>query len=325
MSRITAAALALVFCGAGTGLSIAQTYPTRPIKLVVALTPGSPVDSAARVLAQVLQPRLGQGVVIENRPGAGTSIGAKAVAGSDPDGYTLLMIGTNIAYYPVLYPNLDFDPAKSLVPVATVASWSHGFVISPDVPARTVAELVAHAKANPSKLVFGYGLGTTPHILGATFREVTGVDITFLPYRGGEQARMDLLGGRVHINIAPVSGLLPLIQEGKMRPIAVTGATRHTDLPDVPTMRESGLPQVGYDPDTWVGILAPAGTPQAVVARLNQVVNESLDTPELKAALAKIGMEPMGMTQQAYVSFLADELKKWPARLRAAGLKPEGQ
>jgi tripartite-type tricarboxylate transporter receptor subunit TctC len=171
-------------------------------------------------------------------------IGAKAVAAAEPDGYTLLFVGPNLAYFPVLFPNLDFDPGKSLVPVATAVTWSHVLAVAPSVPANTIGELVAYAKANPGKLAFGYGLGTMPHILGETFRQAANIDIISVPYRGGEGARADLLGGRIHINIAPASQMMPLIRDGKIRPLAYTGPRRSPDLPDVPTMTESGLPQV---------------------------------------------------------------------------------
>ncbi len=301
----------------------AQAYPNRMIKIIVPFTPGSPVDAAARVVVQHLQNRIGQSIIIENRPGAGTTIGTRAVATAAPDGYTLLLIGSNLLYVPVLYPNLDFDPIKSLAPVATLVTWSHVMVVAPDLPVKTVAELIAYAKANPGKLIFGFGLGTTPHILGETFRQAAGVDIAFIPYRGGEQARADLLGGRVHINMAPVASLLPLIQDGKVRPLAFTGPTRSPDLPEVPTMIESGFPQVGYNPDVWLGILAPSGTPIAIIDKLNGDINESLKSPELKAALAKLAFEVKIMTPQQFAEFLAAEKQKWPPLLAAAGLKAE--
>src|SRR5262249_28393223 len=158
----------------------------------------------ARVLVQHLQSRIGETIIIEDRPGGGTSIAAKAVAGSTPDGYTLLLVGPNVAYYPVLFPRLDFDPAKGLMPMATLVTWSHVLAVAPSVPAKTMGELIAYAKANPGKLAFGFGLGTMPHILGEVLKEKASIDLTDVPYRGGEGARADLLGGRVHINIAPV-------------------------------------------------------------------------------------------------------------------------
>jgi tripartite-type tricarboxylate transporter receptor subunit TctC len=306
------------------GQSTAQgSYPNKVIKIILPFVAGGPPDAAARAIVQHLQNRIGQSIVIENRPGAGTTIGTKAVATATPDGYTLLFNGSNFLDYPVLYPNLDFDPIKDLAPVATVVSWSHVMVVAPSVPARTIAELIAYAKANPGKLNFGFGQGTTPQILGASFKQATATDITFIPYRGGDQARADLLGGRIHINMAPVATLLPLIQEGKVRPLAFTGRARSPDLPDVPTMIESGLPQVGYNPDTWLGFLAPARTPSAVINTLNTEINASLKSPEMSATLARLGFEPMITTPQEFAAFLAVEVQKWPPLLRAAGLKAE--
>src|SRR6478672_5780037 len=268
-----AALLGLAMAG---GTSEAQDYPSQTIKLIVPFLAGGPVDALSRVVAQHLQNRLGQNVMVENRSGGGTTIGAKAVAAAPPDGYTLLVVGPNIAYYPVLFPNLDFDPAKALVRVATLVTWSHLIAVAPSVPAHTVPELVAHAKAHPGTLAFGYGLATMPHIIGETFKQAAGIDIIDVPYRGGEQARADLLGGRVHINIAPVPQLMQLIRDGKMRALAYTGPERSPDLPEVPTMAESGYPQVGFNPDVWMGILAPAGTPTAVIEKLNRDVNAVL-------------------------------------------------
>jgi tripartite-type tricarboxylate transporter receptor subunit TctC len=196
-------------------------------------------------------------------------------------------------------------------------------VVGSDIPAHTVAELVAYSKANPGKLNFGFGLGTTPQILGASFKQATGADFTFVPYRGGDQARTDLLGGRIHINFAPTATLMPLIREGKLRPLAFTGLTRSPDLPDVPTMAESGLPQVGYNPDTWLGFLAPPGTPGGVIDTLNTEINESLSSPKMKATMARLAFEPMIKTPQEFAAFLAAEKQKWPPLLSAAGFKAE--
>lgn len=321
MRRLIAAA-ALAF-GLSLGSAGAQEYPTKTIKLVVPFVPGGPVDSLGRVVVQHLQTRLGQTIVIENRAGGGTTIGAKAVATSPPDGYTLLIVGPNVAHYPVLFPKVDFDPATALVPVATLVTWSHVMAIAPEVPAKTVAELVAHAKANPGKLAFGYGLATMPHILGESFIQTTGVDIVRVPYRGGEQARADLLGGRVHINIAPVPQLGPLVRANKIRPLAYTGAKRSPGLAEVPTMIESGFPHVGFYPDVWMGIFAPAGTPPAVVDKLNREINAVLKSAEMAPALSRFGYEAKITTPAEFAAFFKTELQKWPPRLRAAGLKPQ--
>jgi tripartite-type tricarboxylate transporter receptor subunit TctC len=301
----------------------AQGYPNRVIRIIVPNIAGAPGDVVARLIAQQLQSRIGQSVIVENRPGAGQTTGTKAAAAAPPDGYTLLMGGDVLGYFPVTYPSFDFDPRKSLVPVATVVTWSHVLVVSPSIPVHTVAELVAYAKANPGKLIFGLRYGTTPHILAQAFRQATGTDITFVPYSGGEQARTDLLGGRVHLNFGPVSNLISLIEDGRARALAYTGAVRAPRLPDVPTMTESGLPQVGFNPDVWLGLLAPAGTPSAVVDRLNKEVNDSLKSPELLASYAKLGFEPKTTTPQEFEAFLSTEIRKWPPLLRAAGVKPD--
>jgi tripartite-type tricarboxylate transporter receptor subunit TctC len=317
---LTAAVLSL---GVGLSAAVAQTYPTQTIKIVVPFVPGGPVDALARVVVQHLQGRLGQNIIIENRSGGGTTIGAKAVATAPADGYTLLFIGPNLGYYAVLFPNLDFDPAKSFAPVATVVTWSHVMAIAPAVPANNVAELVAHAKANPGKLAFGYGLATMPHILGETFIKETGLDIVRVPYRGGEGARADLLGGRIHINVAPVPQMMPLVRDGKIRPIAYTGAKRSPDLPDVPTMIESGYPKVGFHPDVWMGIFAPVGTPPAIVDRLNREINDVLKSAEMAPSLKRFGYDAKITTPAEFATFFAAELKKFPPLLIAAGLKPQ--
>src|SRR4029079_15300867 len=267
------------------GTSEAQDYPSQTIKLIVPFLAGGPVDALSRVVAQHLQNRLGQNVIVENRSGGGTSIGAKAVAAAPPDGYTLLIVGPNIAYYPALFPNLDFDPTKALTPVASLVTWSHLIAVAPAVPANTIPELVTHAKANRGKLAFGFGLATMPHIIGEIFKKASGIDIVDVPYRGGEGARADLLGGRVHINIAPVPQLLPLIRDGKIRALAYTGSQRSPDLPDVPTMAESGYPRVGFHPDVWMGVLAPARTPAPIVGKLNGDINAVLKSEEMAPAL----------------------------------------
>ena len=253
--------IAAVFLLAGLGLppAFAQNYPTKPIKMVVPYTPGSPVDVLARLVTQHLSARLGQPIVIDNRPGAGTTIGTKAAADAAPDGYTLLIGATSFVIAASLYPTIDYDPVKSFAPVAMLAIAPQTLVIEPAIPARTVPEFVAYAKMHPGALNFGFGLGTLPQILGESFKVVTGTDIVSIPYKGGAQAITDMLGGRIHMNFGTQATLLPLIQAGKVRALAVTTETRAKDLPEVPTMIESGLPQLtlGFS----AGILAPAGTP----------------------------------------------------------------
>lgn len=301
----------------------AQAYPNRVIKLVVPFNAGSPVDAAARALIQNLQTQLNQNVIIENRAGAGTTIGIKAVVSAPPDGYTLLFNGATVVYGHLLYSSIDADTIKSLVPVAPMVTWSHVIVVAPSVPATSLAELAAYAKANPGALAFGFGLGTPPQILGESFKRAAGIELTMVSYRGGDQARADLLGGRVHINIAPSASLMPLIQDGKVRPLAYTGPTRNKELPNVPTTAESGYPSVGYNPDLWLGVFAPPGTPAAIVDKLNGAIRDSLDTPAMKASLATLGFDPMVATPREFAKFLADEAVKWPPLLEAAGIKGE--
>lgn len=316
-------AIALLAAAVACSAARAQDYPSQTIKLIVPFVAGGPVDALARVVSQHLQNRLGQNVIVENRSGGGTTIGAKAVASAPPDGYTLLVVGPNIAYYPVLFPNLDFDPAKALAPIATLVTWSHLISVAPSVPANTIPELVTYAKANPGKLAFGFGLATMPHIIGETFKQATGIDIIDVPYRGGEQARADLLGGRVHINIAPVPQLLQLIRDGKIRAVGYTGPQRSPELPDVATMTESGYPQVGFNPDVWMGILAPAGTPNAIIDKLNREVNATLKSDEMAPALKRFGYEAKVTTPAEFGQFFTAELRKWPPILQTTGLKPQ--
>ena len=314
-------AAGLFAIGLDPALADAQPYPSRPIKVIVPYTPGSPVDVLARVVTQHVSARLGKTIVLDNRPGAGTTIGTKAAASADPDGYTLLIAATSFIISASIYPQLDYDPIKSFAAVAMLANSPQVLVIAPSIPARTVAQFVAHAKANPGKLNFGYGLGTLPHILGESFKVMTGSQIVSIPYKGGAQAIADMLGGRIDMNFGTQATLLPLIREGKVRALAVTTAARATAMPEVPTMTESGLPQLtlGFS----AGILAPAGTPADIVNKLNAEFNHAMRTAELTAAMAKLGFEPKIWSPAQYAAFLAEEMQRWPPIVKAAGIKPE--
>jgi tripartite-type tricarboxylate transporter receptor subunit TctC len=317
--RRTLAATLAIACYATA--AVAQTYPSKPIKAIVPYTPGSPVDVLARVVTQQISARLGQSIVIDNRPGAGTTIGTKLAASADPDGYTLLIGATSFILSFSLYQNLEYDPVKSFAPVAMLAYSPQVLVIAPSVPAATVQEFIAYAKANPGRLNFGFGLGTLPQILGESFKAVTGTDIASIPYKGGAQAITDMLGGRIQMNFGTTATLLPLIQQGKVRALAVTTQTRSKDLPDVPTMVESGLPELALI--FSAGLLAPAGTPADIIHKLNFETNEAMKTPELTASMAKLGFEPQIWSTQDYSAFLADEMRRWPPIVKAAGVKPE--
>jgi tripartite-type tricarboxylate transporter receptor subunit TctC len=313
-------ALTTLILAAFASPASAQQYPDKPIKLIVPLVAGSPIVSVGRVVTAPLSARLGQQIVIDARPGGGTTIGLKAAAASPPDGYTLFMYGQNITYVHDLYPDLGVDPLKAFVPVANLMEFSHVLVIGSQVPAKTLKEFVALAKANPGKMNFGAGLGTMPYIVGKYFIQEAGVDIVSIPYRGGEQVRPDILGGRVHMNTGPVASLLPLIRSGQLRPLAYTGARRHPVLPDVPTMIEQGYPQVGWHPDVWQAIFAPAGTPAAVIETLNTEANAVLRSPEVQAAYAKLGTGVTTMSVPETEAFMAREIKKWPPIIKATGV-----
>jgi len=320
-SVFTAAGSVVLMLGVALAPAAAQTFPSKPIRMVVPYTPGSPVDVLARVVSQHASARLGQTIVIDNRPGAGTTIGTKLAAEAPADGYTLLIAATSFILAASLYPKLEYDPVKSFAPVAMLAIAPQTLVIAPSVPAKTVGEFVAYAKAHPGTLYFGFGLGTLPQILGETFKVATGTDIVSIPYKGGAQAVTDMLGGRIHMNFGTLATLLPLVQQGKLRALAVTTETRAKDLPDVPTMIESGLPQLALT--FSAGILTPAGTPAPIVEQLNAAFNESLKSPELVASMAKLGFEPKVWPARQYGTFLAGEMERWPPIVKASGVQPE--
>lgn len=298
----------------------AQSYPNRTIRMMVPSTPGSPTDVLARLLAQRLSVTIGQSVIVEDKPGAGGAIGTKAVIAADPDGYTLLFTeGGKHLMTPALYDNLTYDVVADLAPVATVGGGSFVMVIAPDVPARTVSEFIAYAKANPNKLNFGFGQGTLPHMLGESLKATTGADIASIPYKGGALAVADMLGGRIQLNFGTTATLLPLIQQGSVRALAVTSAARNADLPDVPTMTESGFP--GLQLNFWMAVWAPKKTPQPVIDKLNADINMSLTSPELIASMAKTGFATMPQSPHALEAQIAAEAPKWVAVAKTAGVK----
>jgi tripartite-type tricarboxylate transporter receptor subunit TctC len=304
------------------GPAFAQSYPNRPVKLIVPLVAGGPPDVVARVIAEAVGSRLKQNVVVENRPGAGGTIGTQAVATSAPDGYTLLFASTTaLSIAPALFKSVPYDPIRSFAAVAGTSVGPMVVVVHPSVPAKTVQELVAYAKANPGKLNYGAGVASPPHIAWALFNNVTGTNIVYIPYRGMAPAMTDLLAGQVQIMIDGVGPLLPHIQEGKIRALAVTGKNRSPDFPNLPTMAESGYPD--YVLAFWTGIVAPAGTPADVVATLNGAINDSLRSPAVKASLAKFNVEPIIGTPQEFAKFIADEADRWGGIIRKNGIKEE--
>jgi tripartite-type tricarboxylate transporter receptor subunit TctC len=302
---LAATAVALTAAGACP----AQTYPTRPIRVIVPYTAGSPNDVIVRLLAQRLEPKLGQPLVMDNRPGGGTAIGTKAAANAEPDGYTLLFSSSSIVIEPALNKAVNYDPQKDFAPIATVATTVWVLAITPRLRAQTIAEFVAWSKQNPGQVNFGFAQGTASQLVGARFRGLTGADILDVPYKGGAAAVPDFLGGRIQMLLPTPSTSLPLIRDGKMRPLAITSATRSPDLPDVPTFAELGLPDLTLA--FWAGMLAPAGTPPEIVGRLNAAINECLASPEMKAAMTRLGFDAMIGSPQEYVAFIAAEIPRW--------------
>jgi tripartite-type tricarboxylate transporter receptor subunit TctC len=312
-------ALAMLAACALAGPAAAQSYPDKPIKLIVPYPPGGPIDTTARVVAQQITLRVGQ-TVVENRPGAGATLGARSVATADPDGYTLLFGSSgSLAVAPALYSNAGYDSIKSFAPVATVALLPHVFVVAPEVPARTVAEFVAYAKAHPGKLNYGAAIGTPPHLLGTLFKEKAGIDIVYVPYKGSAQSVTDLLGGQTQMTIDGLTGLYPLIRDGKLRALAIASAVRWRLLPEVPTLAESGYPD--FVIDAWTGVVAPAGTPAEIVAKLNAAINAGLQSAEAKTSLEKISAVARLGTPADFAAFLADQMPKWAALVKVAGAK----
>jgi tripartite-type tricarboxylate transporter receptor subunit TctC len=317
-SCLLAAAAALTSNGAAE----AQVYPDHPIKLVVPFSAGGPPDAIARVIGDDAAARLAQTVVIDNRPGAGATIGTRAVAAAAPDGYTLLFASTtSLSIAPALFKNVEYDPVKSFAAVAGISIGPMVVVVHPSLPVKTVPELVAYAKANPGKLNYGAGVASPPHIAWGLFTKVTGTNIVFIPYKAMASAMTDLVAGEIQMMIDGTGPLLPHIQAGKMRALAVTGKTRSPDFPDLPTMIESGYPD--YVLSFWTGVVAPAGTPSDAIDKVNGAINASLASPGMKSNLAKFNIEPIIATPRDFGSFIAAEAEKWDAIIKATGIKAE--
>jgi tripartite-type tricarboxylate transporter receptor subunit TctC len=317
LSTIAALALAVRVIGPAA----AQSYPDKPIKLIVPFPPGGPTDYVARLVAQQVSVNLGQ-VVIDNRAGAGGTIASKAVAGADPDGYTLLYgSSATLGIAPALYKNADYDPVRSFAPIALVSQVPFVLGVAATVPASTLGEFIAYAKANPGKLNFGATMGTPPHLVGELFKVTTGTDIFYVPYKGAAQATTDLLAGQMHMTIEGATTLLPHIASGKVRALAVMSPQRIPALPDVPTMIELGYS--GFPPASWTGVLAPAGAPAPVVDKLNAAINNGLQSPEMTANFARFSAQAKIGTPQDFATFIADEAPKWAALVKASGAKVE--
>ena len=297
----------------------ALDYPSRPVRIVVSLPAGLAPDIDARLIAQPLAERLGQSVVIENRPGANSNIGTEFVVKAPPDGYTLLLLLAGNAINTTFYPNLSFSLARDLVPVAFVGSTSWIMALNPAVPAQTVPEFIAYSKANPGKVYLASpGIGSPAHLAGELFKMMTGASFVHVPYR--QSYLPDLLGGQVHLTFAAVASLGDYIQTGRLRALGRTTKARSSRLPAVPAIDEF-VP--GYEASGWLGISAPQGTPAAIVEKLNTCINAAIGDPDVKAKLLGLDVEPQAMAPNEFGTFIADETDKWAKVIKFANIKPE--
>jgi tripartite-type tricarboxylate transporter receptor subunit TctC len=316
MRRAFLAAAALVWAVS----AFAQDYPNRPIRIIVPTPAGGPVDVMARVLANALPAVLGQNVFIENKPGAGNTIGSRQAATADPDGYTLMIsAASGLIMSPMIMKNAGYD-ASSFAPIALVAETPQVVVINAQLPFKSIAELVTYAKANPGKLNYSTGgIGTLPHLNAELFKSVSGTNILHVPYKGGGPSLMAVVAGEVQLTFDTVSTSLQLIQDGKLRALAIVGPKRAPELPDVPAMPEIGFPAVTSG--AWTALMAPHDTPRAIIAKLNAATNTALHGETMKNALEKLGAQPRGGTPQALADHIANEQKKWTPIVAALNLK----
>lgn len=288
----------------------AQAYPSKPVRLVLPYSPGGIIDYVGRTVAQHLSTTLGQSVVAENRPGAGGITGTDTVARAAPDGYTIVIMDPAIVINPTLQPSMPYDLFKQLEVVSMISSSPEVVVVAPELPVKTMSELVAYAKANPGKLNFASaGIGTTPHLAGELFKQRTGVDATHVPYKSIGQSYPDMMSNKVQFAFSSIAGALPFTTDNRVRAIATTGLKRSEVYPDLQTVDESGLK--GFEVDLWLGIFAPAGMPADVMSKLNEAMNKALKEPDLIKAFAKVGVTPRGTSPKDGAVFLKAEFDKW--------------
>jgi tripartite-type tricarboxylate transporter receptor subunit TctC len=299
----------------------AQSYPTRPLRWIVGFPPGGGADTVARIMGPWLAERLGQQVIIENRPGASTNLAAQAVINSPPDGYTLLFYGASTLVNTSIFHNLPFDVRRDIAPVAGLVTFPMVLVANPSLPAKTVGELIAHARANPGKVTMAsFGTGTASHLAGELFKMMAGIDMVHVPYRGGAPMVTDLIAGQVQVGFDVMVTSLPHVRTGALRALAVAGNDRFDMLPHVPTIAET-VP--GYEAGTWAGVGVPKGTPTEIIARLNREIDAGLADPTVKSRLAEIGTIPMVLSAAEFAAFIAAESEKWAKVVKFAGIKAE--
>jgi tripartite-type tricarboxylate transporter receptor subunit TctC len=307
----------------GTTSAANDPYPTKPIKVIVPFSPGGPADVMARVTGQRMSAILGQNLFVENRGGAGGTLGARAAAQAEPDGYTLMLANTStLVIGPAVYRDVGYDPLRSFALIAGFGTTSSILVVNPDLPARTVQELVALAKAQPGKFSYSSpGIGTPPHLIAELLKLKTGIDVVHVPYKGGGQSISAAVSGEVQMVFENPSITLPLVRAGKLRALASTGATRSAETADIPTMSEAGIPD--FVSVSFTGLVAPAGTPADIVARLNAAANESLNAPDVHAVLTRLAVEPRPGTPADFAAFVARETEKWRAVVQTAKIRIE--
>jgi len=321
LTALSAAMLAPVaLLGART--AHAQAYPTQPVRIVVPATPGGAIDVIARLVAEKIAGPLGQSVVVENKPGAANNLGTDFVAKAPPDGHTLVIVASSHATNKSLYKKLPYDPVKDFEPVVYTHVVPLMLAVHPSVPARTVPELITWIKQNPDKAVYAHsGTGSSLHMAAELFMAMSGTKMQGIPYKGSSAAHPDLLGGRVALIFDTITAIQQHAKAGGVRPLAVTTAKRSPSWPDLPTIAEAALP--GYDASTWGGILAPAGTPKAVVARLNAVINTAMQAEDVRAKLGAAGIQIQGGTPEAFGAVIVGEVDKWAKVVAGAGIQPE--
>jgi tripartite-type tricarboxylate transporter receptor subunit TctC len=302
-------------------IASAQAYPTRPVRIVAPTAPGGGPDILARLIGPWLSGRLGQPFIIDNRPGGGTNIGTEAVVRAPADGYTLLMVSTTQAINATLYDKLNFNVMRDIAAVAGIIRQPLVMVVNPSVPAKTVPEFIAYAKANPGKINLGSpGIGNPGHVAGELFKMMAGVDLVHVPYRGGGPVMTDLLGGQVQVLFGSTSLTIEQIRAGKLRPLAVTTATRWEGLPEIPTLGET-LP--GFEASAWSGVGAPKNTPAEIIDTLNKDINAALADPNMKARLSDLGGTPLVGSPAEFGKLIVEETEKWAKVIRSANIKPE--